>query len=30
VLYGEAARLTCGPRPGGGFAATVELPLERR
>jgi two-component sensor histidine kinase len=30
VLYGEAARLTCGPRPGGGFSATVELPLERR
>ncbi|THD62431.1 histidine kinase [Phenylobacterium sp.] len=30
VLYGEAGRLTCGPRPGGGFAATVELPLERR
>jgi signal transduction histidine kinase len=30
VLYGEAGALTCGPRPGGGFAATVELPLERR
>jgi two-component system LytT family sensor kinase len=30
VLYGEAGRLTCGPRRGGGFAATVELPLERR
>jgi two-component system LytT family sensor kinase len=30
VLYGEAGRLTCSPRPGGGFAATVELPLERR
>jgi two-component system, LytTR family, sensor kinase len=30
VLYGDAGRLTCGPRPGGGFAATVELPLERR
>jgi two-component system LytT family sensor kinase len=30
VLYGEAGVLTCGPRPGGGFAATVELPLERR
>jgi two-component system LytT family sensor kinase len=30
VLYGEAGRLTCGPRPGGGFAAAVELPLERR
>ena len=30
VLYGDAGRLSCGPRPGGGFAATVELPLERR
>ena len=30
VLYGEAGVLTCGPRPDGGFAATVELPLERR
>jgi LytS/YehU family sensor histidine kinase len=30
VLYGEAGVLTFGPRPGGGFAATVELPLERR
>ncbi len=30
VLYGEAGLLTCGPRLGGGFAATVELPLERR
>src|ERR1700759_2406528 len=30
VLYGEAGTLTCGPRDGGGFAATVELPLERR
>jgi two-component sensor histidine kinase len=30
VLYGEAGGLSCGPRPGGGFAATVELPLERR
>ncbi|WP_372782294.1 sensor histidine kinase [Phenylobacterium sp.] len=30
VLYGEAGVLTCGPRAGGGFAATVELPLERR
>jgi len=30
VLYGEAGRLTCGQRTGGGFAATVELPLERR
>jgi LytS/YehU family sensor histidine kinase len=30
VLYGEAGALTCGPRPGGGFTATVELPLERR
>lgn len=29
VLYGERGRLTCGPRPGGGFAATIELPLER-
>jgi signal transduction histidine kinase len=30
VLYGAAGVLTAGPRPGGGFAATVELPLERR
>ncbi|MGZ6040444.1 MAG: sensor histidine kinase, partial [Phenylobacterium sp.] len=30
VLYGAAGVLTCGPRQGGGFAATVELPLERR
>lgn len=30
VLYGEAGVLTCGPRSGGGFAATIELPLERR
>jgi LytS/YehU family sensor histidine kinase len=30
VLYGEAGVLTAGPRAGGGFAATVELPLERR
>jgi two-component sensor histidine kinase len=30
VLYGDAGVLTCGPRPGGGFAATVEMPLERR
>lgn len=30
VLYGDAGVLTCGPRPGGGFIATVELPLERR
>ena len=30
VLYGEAGALTCGPRPDGGFAATIELPLERR
>ena len=30
VLYGEAGVLTCGPRAGGGYAATVELPLERR
>ena len=32
VLYGLAGVLTCGPRPGGGggFSATVELPLERR
>jgi signal transduction histidine kinase len=29
VLYGEAGVLTCGPRDGGGFAAVVELPLER-
>jgi signal transduction histidine kinase len=30
VLYGEAGVLTCGPRPGGGFAATIEFPLEWR
>jgi LytS/YehU family sensor histidine kinase len=30
VLYGEAGRLTAGARPGGGFEAVVELPLERR
>lgn len=30
VLYGEAGVLTCGPRPGGGFAATIELPMEQR
>ena len=30
VLYGEAGVLTCGPRPGGGYSATIELPLERR
>ena len=30
VLYGEAGVLTCGSRPGGGFSATVQLPLERR
>ncbi|WP_309604392.1 histidine kinase [Phenylobacterium sp.] len=30
VLYGDAGVLTCGPNPGGGFLATVELPLERR
>jgi two-component system LytT family sensor kinase len=30
VLYGAAGVLTFGPQPGGGFAATVELPLERR
>ena len=30
VLYGTAGVLTAGPRPDGGFAATVELPLERR
>jgi two-component sensor histidine kinase len=30
VLYGEAGVLTCGPRLGGGWAATIELPLERR
>ena len=30
VLYGEVGALTCGPRPGGGFSATIELPLERR
>jgi two-component sensor histidine kinase len=30
VLYGDAGVLTAGPRAGGGFAATIELPLERR
>ncbi|MFL5297339.1 MAG: sensor histidine kinase [Phenylobacterium sp.] len=30
VLYGPAGLLIAGPRPGGGFAATIELPLERR
>ncbi|HEY8615031.1 sensor histidine kinase [Phenylobacterium sp.] len=30
VMYGEAGRLRCGPRPGGGFTSSVELPLERR
>jgi two-component system LytT family sensor kinase len=30
VLYGAAGVLTFGRRPGGGFAATIELPLERR
>jgi two-component system LytT family sensor kinase len=30
VLYGDAGILTFGARPDGGFAATVELPLERR
>jgi len=30
VLYGEAGVLTCGQRLGGGYAATIELPLERR
>ena len=30
VLYGETGVLTCGPRLGGGYAATIELPLERR
>ncbi len=30
VLYGAAGVLTFGPRPGGGFVATIELPLERR
>jgi two-component sensor histidine kinase len=29
VLYGAAGVLTCGPRDGGGFAAVIELPLER-
>lgn len=29
VLYGQAGALTCGPRDGGGFAAMIELPLER-
>ena len=30
VLYGAAGRLSAGPRADGGFAATIELPLERR
>jgi two-component sensor histidine kinase len=30
VLYGEAGRLSAGPREGGGFEAVIELPLERR
>jgi two-component system LytT family sensor kinase len=30
VLYGEAGRLVSGARAEGGFAATIELPLERR
>jgi LytS/YehU family sensor histidine kinase len=30
VLYGPAGALSFGPRAGGGFAATIELPLERR
>lgn len=30
VIYGSRGVLTYGPRPGGGFAATIELPLERR
>jgi signal transduction histidine kinase len=30
VMYGEAGRLSAGPRAGGGFEAVVELPLERR
>lgn len=30
ALYGEAGRLVVGPRPGGGFSAEIELPLERR
>ena len=30
VLYGAEGVLTCAQRPGGGFAATIELPLERR
>ncbi|MBS0332209.1 MAG: histidine kinase [Proteobacteria bacterium] len=29
VLYGEAGVLICGPRPRGGWAAVIELPLER-
>jgi two-component sensor histidine kinase len=28
VIYGEAGRLAAGPRPGGGFEATIELPLQ--
>ncbi|HVI32065.1 sensor histidine kinase [Phenylobacterium sp.] len=30
ALYGEAGDLVVGPRPGGGFMAQIELPLERR
>ncbi len=30
VLYGDAGVLTFGPRANGGFAASIELPLERR
>jgi two-component sensor histidine kinase len=30
VLYGDEGVLTAGPREGGGFAATIALPLERR
>jgi two-component sensor histidine kinase len=30
VMYGDAGRLSAGARPGGGFEAVVELPLERR
>ena len=30
LMYGAAGKLTCGRRPRGGFAAVLELPLERR
>ena len=30
AIYGARGRLVSGPGPRGGFAATIELPLERR